>query len=170
MAYAEPEPPPLSEIERLNRDLDQPDRTNRVQSAIALRIAGANYSEIAETLGYSTVELARQAVERGLASTVTEEDRVEQRKIASRRLERLLRGIYVKATDEEHPEQLSAARTALALIDRHIRLNGLDQPTEVAVYSPTERQMQDFLREQAAKMMAGLPRERDIIEGEIVDE
>lgn len=167
MAYAEPTTPE-SALEKPNPDLDEKDRTTRVESAIALRAAGANYSEIAEFLGYATVDAARSAVERGLASTVTNEDRKTMRAIANRRIERLLASIDGKATNPKNPEQLAAVRTALALIDRHAKMNGYDAPTEVAVYSPTERQMQDFLAEQAERIVASLPKEVDIVKSEVV--
>lgn len=169
MAYAEPDPVDEHGLERLNPDLDVPDRKSRVEAALALRIAGANYSEIAEALEYSSVGQARTAVERGLAATASEEDRKEQRVIAGRRLERLLRGLWAKATNEEHPEQLSAARTALALIDRHIRLFGLDAPSEMVVYSPTAGEMEQWIASMAHRVRAGLPEEIDIIDGEVVE-
>lgn len=168
MAYAEPEGTPEQALARLNDDLDAKDRKSRVEAAIALKVAGANYSEIADVLEYSSVDQARSAVERGLAATATEEDRKAQREIASRRLERLLRGIWAKATDEKNPEQLAAARTALALVDRHIRLNGTDAPSEMVVYSPTASEMEAVIARITSKARAGLPEEIDIIDGEVV--
>lgn len=170
MAYAEPDPVPETALERLNPDLDEKDRQTRMEAAIGMRVAGANYSEIAEVLEYATVDAARTAVERGLAATATEEDRQRQRELASRRLERLLRGLWKKATDEEHPEHLSATRTALALVDRHIRLWGLDAPSEMVVYSPTAGEMEAWVASMVQRVKGSLPEEVDIIEGEVVDE
>lgn len=170
MAYAEPEHIDEKGLERLNPDLDAPDRKTRVEAAIGLRVAGANYSEIAEVLEYSSVEQARSAVERGLAATATEEDRKQLRDIAGRRLERLLRGLWKKATNEEHPEQLSASRTALALIDRHIRLFGLDAPSEMVIYSPTAGEMENWIAGMVKHVRAGLPQEVDILDGEVVSD
>jgi hypothetical protein len=169
MAYAEPEGLDEKGLERLNPDLDVPDRKTRMEAALALKIAGANYSEIAEALEYSSVDQARTAVERGLASTASEEDRKKQRELASLRLERLLRAIWKKATDEDNPEQLSAARTALALVDRHIRLWGTDAPSEMVIYSPTAGEMEAWIARMAQQVRAGLPQEIDIIEGEVLD-
>lgn len=168
MAYAEPTPVDEHGLERLNPDLDEKDRKTRVEAAIGLKVAGANYSEIAEVLEYSSVDQARSAVERGLAATASEDDRKVQREIASRRLERLLRAIWKKATDEDNPEQLSAARTALALVDRHIRLWGADAPSEMIVYSPTAGEMEAWIAKMARQVRAGLPEEVDIIEGEVL--
>jgi hypothetical protein len=169
MAYAEPEFLDEKGLERLNPDLDTKDRQTRVEAAIALKIAGANYSEIAEVLGYPNVATARSAVERGLASTADEEDRKQLRIVSGRRLERLLRAVWSKATDETHPEQLAAMRTALALIDRHIRLWGQDAPSEMVVYSPTAGEMEAWIAEMVHRVREGLPEEIDIIDGEVID-
>jgi hypothetical protein len=167
MAYAEPDDPGEQGLERLNGDLEGKDRASRQEAAVALRIAGATYSEIARTLGYSSVTRARQAVERALAASVGEDDREQMRFIEGRRLERLLRGLWKKATDEQGEEQLAAARTALAVIDRHAKLYGLDAPTVHAVYSPTATEMEQWLAGVAAQVREGQPDEYDIIQGEI---
>jgi hypothetical protein len=167
MAYAEPEAVTEKDLDRLNPDLDTDDRPTRAEAAVALRIAGATYSEIARTLGYSNITRARQAVEQALASSVGDDDRERMRFIEGRRLERLLRGLWHKATDEENEEQLAAARTALAVIDRHAKLYGLDAPTVHAIYSPTQTEMEQWLAGIAAQVREGQPEEYDIIAGEI---
>lgn len=170
MAYAEPDEVPEDGLARLNPDLEEKDRTSRQQSAVALKIAGANYSEIANALGYSSAANARVAVERALASSVGEEDRDQLRFLEGRRLERLLRGLWAKATNERHPDQIAAARTALAVIDRHSKLYGLDAPTQMVVHSPTAGQIEQWVSQMAAQVSTGMPKEKDIIEGEIVVE
>jgi hypothetical protein len=170
MAYAEPEGLDEKGLERLNPDLEVKDRKTRIEAAIGLKVAGANYSEIADVLGYSSVEQARSAVERGIAATASEDDRKQQREIASRRLERLLRAIWKKATDEESPEQLSAARTALALVDRHIRLWGSDAPSEMVIYSPAKGEMEAWIESMVKRVRQGLPEEADIIDADVVDD
>lgn len=167
MAYAEPTEVTEKELESLNPDLEDKDRTSRQEAAVALRIAGATYSEIARTLGYSSVTRAREGVERALALSVGDDDRERMRFIEGRRLERLLRGLWHKATDEESDEQLAAARTALAVIDRHAKLYGLDAPTVHAIYSPTQTEMEQWLAGIAAQVREGQPEEYDIIAGEI---
>jgi hypothetical protein len=167
MAYAEPDPVTEKELDTLNGDLDEKDRPSRQEAAVALRIAGATYSEIARTLAYSSPTHARQGVERALANSVGEDDREQMRFIEGRRLERLLRGLWKKATDEEGEEQLAAARTALAVIDRHAKLYGLDAPTVHAIYSPTQTEMEQWLAGVAEQVRADQPDEYDIIQGEI---
>ena len=167
MAYAQPDDPGEQGLGRLNDNLEAKDRPSRQEAAVALRIAGATYSEIARTLAYSSPTHARQGVERALANSVGEDDREQMRFIEGRRLERLLRGLWKKATDEEGDEQLAAARTALAVIDRHAKLYGLDAPTVHAVYSPTQTEMEQWLAGVAEQVREGQPDEYDIIAGEI---
>lgn len=170
MAYAEPDPVPEDGLERMNPDLEEEDRASRQQSAVALKIAGATYTEIAKALGYSSAHYARVAVERALAASVGEEDREQLRFIQSRRLERLLRGLWPKATNERSPDQIAAARTALSVIDRHIKLTGTDAPTQMVVHSPTAGEIEKWIASMAAQVSQGLPEEKDILEGEIVVE
>lgn len=171
MAYKEPEPTP-EEIEPgqpLNADLSKVDRQGRQEATIYLKMAGATYTEIAETLGYASANHARLAFERALAANVGPEEREQQRFIANRRLERILRSMWSKSTDEESPEHLAYARTALAYIDRMIRLNGLDAPTEVTVYTPGSVEIEQWLKKATAKMVEAGPDEVDIIEGETIE-
>lgn len=167
MAYGAPAEVTEQELEHLNGSLETKDRANRQEAAVALRIAGATYSEIARTLQYTSVSHAREAVERALAQAVGDDDRERMRFIEGRRLERLLRGLWSKATDESSDEQLAAARTALAVIDRHAKLYGLDAPTVHAVYSPTATEMELWLSHIAEQVREGQPEEYDIIAGEI---
>ena len=141
MAYAEPKPVPEKDLDNLNADLEETDKVTRVEAALALRIAGASYSEIADVLGYASVASARLAVERSLASTITEESR-EGEASTHRTADRTTHPRRLgKATDENHPEHLAAVRTALSLVDRYAKLVGADAPTEVTVYTPTVSEM-----------------------------
>lgn len=170
MGYKEPDPVSQEVVEagKMNADLQESDRQSRQGAAIGLRIAGASYSEIARTLEYSSAAKAREAVERGLAALGGEDDREQLRFIEARRLERILRGLWKKATDDEHGEHLAAARTALAVIDRHAKLYGLDAPTEMVVYNPTQTEIDAWLAQQAQQLRGATPDEVDIISGEVI--
>ena len=111
-------------------------------AALALRLAGATYAEIAETLTYASSDIARVAVESELANMAADPEKREQlRMLESTRLERLLRSLWQKAIDPETPEHLSYVKTALSIIDRRIRLFGLDAPTEIAIHTPTQAEI-----------------------------
>lgn len=163
MAYATPAPLEEEDLPKANSDLSLRDRATRCEAAVALRIEGAPYSEIARTLGYASPALARQAVERSLATTVGSEAREQLRFVEGRRLERLLRSLWGKATDETSEEHLAAIRTAVAIIDRHARLYGLDAPTEMVVYTPAASEIEAWVARMAAQVRGELPQEADII-------
>lgn len=165
MAYAD-RTEEVAEAE--SQELATLDRKSRQDAAVALRIHGANYSEIADTLGYSSARVARLAVERGLAASVGDDDREQRRHIEGRRLERLLRGVMPKATDEDNPEQVAYVRASLAIIDRHAKLWGLDAPIEVVSYNPTAVELEAWLASKTADLNRGLPEEANIIEGEVI--
>jgi hypothetical protein len=81
------------------------------------------------------------------------------------RIERLLRGVWRKATDEEHPEHLLAVRVAQGLIDRHIKLYGLDAPTEVVVHNPTATEIDQWV----AGMIASGTTDLRAMEARVID-
>ena len=139
-------------------------RTSR--AAVALRLAGASYLEIADTLGYADDAEARNAVERDLAAMsvrdVEGRDRLRAEEAA--RLERLLRSVWSKAVDANNAEHLSAARTALAIVDRHAKLLGLDVPSEVIVHNPTTIEIDRWVADRVIEMQDQLP----VVEAEVV--
>ena len=120
--------------------------TRNGRAALALRLAGASYSEIADTVGYADPVLARQAVVREMAAFETDDaSRQRLRDEEGARIERLLRGVWGKATNPNDPEHLAAAKVALSLVDRHARLYGLDAPQEVVVYNPTTAEIDQWV-------------------------
>ena len=179
MAHAEP--PLIADdkaLAKANTDLEEPDRLSRQEAAVGMRMEGAPYSEIAAALGYSSATQARTAVERSLAALANSpEDRDHLRFLEARRLERILRGIWKKATSEtlvrdgeevENVEHLAAARTALAIIDRHSRLYGLDAPQEMVIYNPTQVELNKWVENIASRVRSAGPQEVDIISGELI--
>lgn len=140
--------------------------------AVALRLAGANYAEIAETLGYHDAAVAQAAVENHLATIAaasTPEKREELRATEGARIERLLRSVWTKATTPRDPEHLPAVRTALALIDRRIKLYGLDAPTTIAVYSPTTSEIDAWVASMSAQQADLGIEEPDLIVLDAID-
>jgi hypothetical protein len=142
-------------------------------AAMALRIAGAGFEEIATALGFESADTARKAIELDLAARAADADpkaREEQRALAAARLERLLRAVWQKATSPMDPEQLPASRVALALIDRHIRLYGLDAPVEHVIYTPAASEIEQWVARMLGEQQALYEQEPDVvvIEGEVV--
>lgn len=179
MKTATPEPEPFKgakDLERrgedVNADLEMDDRASRTEAAVALRIAGATYSQIARTLGYSTPYVARNAVERALANLAdSPEERDKQRVLHGRRLDRLLQSVMGKAVDPRDPEHLAYNARALAILDRHSRLYGLDAPVQHDItYSPKAEEIDKYVAKFVTLAIADThAAEADIMDADIVE-
>lgn len=139
--------------------------TNAGAAAVQLRLSGASFADIADILGLSNSKAALKAVERELAaqSSENEDEKARLRRETSMRLEKLIESVWTKATEPSDPEHLPALRTAVTIIDRHAKLHGLDQPSEVIVHTPTQTELDQWVAAMVANTMP------DIIEGEVVD-
>lgn len=138
-------------------------RQRKANSALAMKLAGANWTEIAQTLGYPTPRSALVAVEKALEQALDGTDREHMRGLAGARLERLLRSVWPKAIDPESPEQMIAVSKAREVIADHRRLFGLDAPTEVIVHQPTRIELEEWV----AKVVNST--NPPVIEGEVID-
>jgi len=134
-------------------------------AAVQLRVQGTSYVDIAYTLGLSNARAALQLVTRELAAQAAEdgEDRDQLRRVESARLDELLVGVMEKATDPYNDEHLVAVRAAVTIIDRRIRLHGLDAPTEVVVHNPTQTELEQWIAQMVTHVMPAL-QEPDLID------
>jgi hypothetical protein len=142
-------------------------RNRKAAAAIQMQLAGATLAEIAEVLGYSTERAVRVAVEQALEKELHEESKEMLRKMVGMRLNRLLRGVWPKATDEDSPEQMIAVLRATGIIDSYVKLYGLAAPTEVIMYNPAEAEIEKWVAEAIGKTIP-VVEEGDIFGGEIV--
>lgn len=154
-----------------NADLDEAGRvsTTRAEAAVGLRIHGASWSEIAKTLSFASPRHARVVVERTLAEDAGDNPggRVAMRDLMDRRLNRLLRSVMPRATDPSDEQHLPYQRAALGLLDRMIRLHGLDAPTETIIHTPEATKIESFVHDLLAMSRAGeAAEEADIIDVE----
>lgn len=119
----------------------------RAESALQLKMAGATWEEVARVVGYTTPRQAVLAVEKALSTELRKdpEAQARMRALAGQRLERLLRGVWAKAIDPNSPEHLTAVAKAKDLVDRHIKLYGLDAPTELVVHTPTKAALEEWV-------------------------
>jgi hypothetical protein len=142
-------------------------RQRKSNAAIELRLAGATWAEIALTLGYPTPRQALVATEKALERQLANpKDREKMRQMANARLERLIRGVWPKAINPDHPEHLTAITRARDLIADHRKLFGLDAPTEVVVHNPTQDELEAWAARVIQTLNPGVV-EYDIIEGEV---
>lgn len=102
------------------------DTKQRQQQAVALRLAGATFQEIADTIGYSNAGAAHKAVFRVL-DRVDAEMAGELRDVMGARLERLTRALWAKALTGD-PKAVAEARR---LNESFRRLYGLDAPLKI---------------------------------------
>lgn len=137
---------------------------NQGTAAVALRLAGASYAEIADALLYANAREARHAVETTLSQNIPDaKARDVLRAEEAGRLERLLRSVWPKATDPNHPEHLPAVKTATGIIDRHIRLHGLDAPAEIVVHTPTAAEIDQWVAKVTASTVGVLAELEDTV-------
>lgn len=133
-----------------------------VEAAIALKLAGASYAEIADTLDMDSPAIARRAVERGLARTIDETtDLKGMRALVSLQIDALTRSVWNRATDDTDPEHLSYARAALALLDRKSKLHGLDAPV-IHLVNPNAQELEQWVESIAEEMGINPVEEGDI--------
>ena len=135
----------------------------RADAALALKLSGATWEEVAQATKYADGERARIAVEAMLARSAKNADRGQAREMARNRYERLLRGVWMKAIDPANPEHLPAIRAARELVDRMVVLDGAAMPTEVIVHNPTQAELEAFLARITGTTLT------DIVEAEVID-
>lgn len=135
----------------MSDDRPIPKRTGA--AALALRLAGAGYDDVAEALGLANARVAREHAEAALEARAWDDVKGRDRLRAENgaRLERLLRGVWTKATNPDHPEHLAATKVARDLIDRHCRLYGLDAPAEVIIHTPTATEIDAWVAGMVAR-------------------
>jgi hypothetical protein len=148
------------------------EKVRKSLSALQLRESGYQWEEIAEILGLPDAMTAEKEFYKGQVALLKENpDLISHlRDLTSRRLERLLRAVWTKALDTNNPEQMVAHQRALAVIDRHAKLFGLDAATKVDVeITPTQREMADFVSA-VIKLRNDLPEEGNIFgDAEVVE-
>lgn len=124
------------------------DPPTRAAAAVNLRIEGASWTDIARILEYSSAQRARVAVERALAEMAeSEEDREQLRWTMNQRLNRVLYSLMRRATNPKDQDHLAYVSKVLAVMDRQSKLNGLDMPTTIAVYNPSNEAIEKYVEQ-----------------------
>jgi len=140
-----------------------------VRGSLLLWTSGATYADIAHQFKFRSPAIAQMAIERALSESVDDTtDRTKLRRRMSLTLDRLLRAVMPKAVDTTNPEQLPAVRTALTVVERYSRLNGLDAPQEINLNLPDNEKFTQFIEAAARGMNMDVPVEADIFSDEFV--
>lgn len=105
----------------------------KTRRAMALKLAGASYANIATAIGYSDASAARKAVQRGMKSSM-QENASELRRIHYGRLEHMLMLLWADVNQKD----LGSMSAALAVMDRMERLFGLNSAEKIDVTNGRE--------------------------------
>ena len=109
----------------VSKKLSTGEKTRR---AMALKLSGASYAAIADTLGYSDASGARKAVMRGMKNS-QQESASEMRKIHFARLEHLLALLWPDVAAKDLPSM----DRALSVMDRMEKLMGLNAASQLDI-------------------------------------
>lgn len=152
------------------RELDE-DHPSRAAAAVALKIDGHGYTEIAQILDYTSAQVARRAIENAIGAEAASPEQIDHiRWINARRLERLLNSVLARAEDEDDARHLEYAKMAVTLIDRHLKLYGADAPQQMRVSIEPSRAAIEQWALDFARQAAGAIEEADIIDVEEVQQ
>lgn len=159
----------VAEAEFVDRPVSQ-----KARSALHLYYNNASLDEITQVVGFASIEEASRAIDAAVKAELRGDTKAKDRMrhIANRKLDQLLRSVSAKAANPKHPEHLAAVGKALSIIDRHIRLYGLDAPTEMIVHNPDAGEIEAWVTNLLSQ--ASPPLEDvdifDIVEGEVEDD
>lgn len=162
----------------------RPPRTAR--AAVNMKIAGAPYEDIADTLGYASPSQARAVVEEQLAGMFEPEDRASLFKIVSARHEALIASLFKKATstyvpdrdefgDEipgtlvANPDHLAYSKVLADVLSRYSVLHGLNAPTKVQV-TPSAEEFTEVVSTLVNKALESSAQEADIFEMDEIED
>lgn len=134
-------------------------------AVLALRFRNVSFADIADQIGLGSADVAARLYYDELAERLPEgTDREALRREADAMLRGLLGPVYARATDREDPEQMFAVQRATALVDRLIKLHGLDAPSEVVVHTPTTAEIDSWVRQMVGTATV------DVVEANVVGE
>ncbi|WP_327358454.1 hypothetical protein [Streptomyces sp. NBC_01304] len=99
--------------------------------AVDMRLAGKQFQTIADTLGYASPAAAHMDIKRALEANrkQVEQAAEELRSVEAMRLDQLQEAVWGTALKGE----VKAVEVALKVIDRRVKLFGLDAPQHVAL-------------------------------------
>lgn len=142
------------------------DAALRAQRAWTARIMGGTWKQAADVAGFTDTGNCVRAV-RNYFGTLPQAEREDLRDLWRERLEYLWR----QSSQDVRQQKPGAIRAGVALAQRASALDGLDEPTKVSVYSPTDEQISQYLADVvAAKNVEHEAAEADIIDVEPVEE
>lgn len=147
--------------------------SNRDKSAVNLKLAGASYQEIADTLDFRDAMDAKRTVERALAATHSPDDWETLRMVEGARAEQLFARSLAMASadflvDEEgnripNLDKLRWHQQAAADLMNHALITGAKAPAKIEI-TPDDSKLEAIVNE----MMSRLGHE-EIIEADVIE-
>ena len=167
----------MSEIAMIGENGDP-----KSEKAYGLYLAGYNNREISEMLEVSVHEAAKliQAEIAYMNSRMSADERIHRHRIEAARLDALMKAhwktalqgpVHLADGEVDAKTSIDAAKLVLAVIDRRIKLYGLDKPMEdqsqkvLLINNATKDEFMDILRQAQIR-----DADTDILEGEIEEE
>lgn len=139
----------------------KPIRSSR--AAVAMKVSGASYQDIADVLEYVSPAAARMAVEKALAESVdADTDYRSLRAVASMQLDGLLKSVFPKARNPKDADHAAYVRMALSIVDRKIKLHGIDAPQMITIIDPGAEEFERVIAMAALRMGPQVAPEGDI--------
>lgn len=135
------EQPVSGHVEKIRRKYTKQQRT---KAALAMRLGGATYPEMADHFGVS-LSTVHGDVRRALQD-IPKDAANELREAEAMKLDRLQRAVWTKALDGN----LGAVDRVLAIIRQRARLFGLDAPQQVQVAGGSSFDLDAVVRDLAA--------------------
>ena len=145
----------------------------RDRAAVNLKLAGASYAEIADTMEFDTPAHAKRAVERALALTHSPDDWETLRMLAAGRAEALFQRSFAMAgadylVDEDgnripNVDKLRWHQQAAADLMNHAVITGAKAPTKIEI-TPDEEKLDAIV----SNLMSRMGHE-DIVDAEVIE-
>lgn len=134
-----------------------PANLDRQTKAVAMRLAGLDFQNIAEQLGYSNRAAVVTDVQKAISARIEDGTRSidELREMELLRLDRLQAAVWVQALAGDH----KAIDQSLKIIDRRCKLLGLDAPErhEVVTLDWLDTQIRELQATIAARTADAAP-------------
>lgn len=148
-----------------------PEDPNRAAAALRLKLMGASFADIAQTLDFASPTSAQRAVEQALARSADDyQDKERLRALLNARMERVMEVCFARALAKNNPDQIAYMRTLAVYIDRVSKMNGLEQANTVVV-TPGFEEVYAWARQFHETVSAEpLVLEAEIVEGDIIDD
>lgn len=148
----------------MSGEVQKVDVEPRALAAVRLWLSGASHATIARELGYASAESVRDVIEKALADSVkTAEDIPRARAVRRRQLEELVKVCMPTAMNPKHKDHRNYVHTVASLVDRLVKLDGLDAPVQVKMeHSVSHDAIRQWVEKAAPILGAPAPQEASI--------